>query len=127
MNTSPEERQAILEAAQEVNRTEAAHKAAIARFDALIEGRRVPRAKSDRHGKATDPKSLNQRVLKAITDSPAPVAVNSLALLLKADPKKVRYAIVYHQKKGRVVHAGLEGQYTLKGRMLNGNGAQAEH
>ncbi len=127
MNTSPEERQAILEAAQEVNRTEAAHKAAIAQFSSASSKAVAFREQSDRQGKATDPKSLNQRVLKAITDSPAPVAVKSLALLLKADPKKVRYAIVYHQKKGRVVHAGLEGQYTLKGRMLNGNGAHAEN
>jgi hypothetical protein len=124
--TTPEERQAILEAAQEVNRTEAAHKAAVARFDALIEGRRSPRAKAERKGKSPDPTSLNQRVLKAITDSPSPVAVNSLAVLLGEEPKKVRYAIVYHQKRGRVVHAGQEGQYTLKGRMtLNGNGAKA--
>jgi len=125
-NTTPEERQAILEAAQEVNRAEAAHKAAIARFDALIEGRRVPRAKSGRRGKAPDPKSLNQRVLKAITDSPSPVAIGSLALLLSTTTTKVRNAVVYHQKKGRVVHAGLAGQYTLKGRM-NGNGARAAH
>lgn len=127
MGTSAEERKAIVEAARDVDRAEAEWKAAVARFDALIEGRRAPKlpqAKRKGKGKVADPKSLNQRVLKAITDSTAPASIKSLAIVLNATPQQVRNAVVYHQKKGRVVHAGLEGQYTLKGR-LNVNGASA--
>ena len=99
---SVEERRAILEAAQEVTRTEAAYKAALARFDALIEGRTAPqgttsqgdplvralRKVTSHKGKTPDPNSINQRVLEAIKRSPAPVAIESLALVLNVTPKQ---------------------------------------
>jgi hypothetical protein len=125
----------IRAAANALDRAEAAHQAAQARFKAAVEKlgqsdtsapRRTVIVAPHHGGKAPDPNSLTQRVLKAITDSPSPVAVGSLAMVLSATPKQVRHAIVYHQKRGRIVHAGLPGQFTLKGR-LNVNGAAAEH
>jgi len=130
----------ILSAANEVNRLKAQYEAAVGRFNALVDGRRsahvaqqapsippVPsRRATPRPGKAPDPHSLNQRVLAEITRSPAPVAISALAIVLNATPKQIRYAVIYHQKRGVVVHAGLPEQYTLKGR-LNLNGASAEH
>jgi hypothetical protein len=117
----------ILKAASEVNRLKAGYDAAVLRFQALVDGRRIgktmPAPVRKHKGKVADPKSLNQRVLAEITRSPAPAAIDSLAILLNATPKQVRHAIVYHQKKGRVVRVG-PGEYTLTGRM-NGNGVHA--
>jgi hypothetical protein len=83
-------------------------------------------ANAQHRGKAPDPKSLTQRVLVEIKRSPGPVAISALATLLNVTPKQARNAVVYHQKKGTVVHAGAPEQFILKGRMLNENGAQAE-
>jgi hypothetical protein len=77
-------------------------------------------------GKTPDPKSLTQRVLAEITKSPGPVAISALAAHLNVTPKQARNAVVYHQKKGTVAHAGLPAHFTLSSR-LNGSGAHAEN
>jgi hypothetical protein len=128
----------ILTAANEVNRLKAQYDAAVGRFNALVDGRRsahvaqqaptVPSAPVRRatpRGKAPNPHSLNQRVLAEIIRSPSPVAISALAVVLNATPRQIRYAVIYHQKRGDVVHAGLPEQYTMKGRL--DNGASAEH
>lgn len=132
---SDQERSEIVKAGNEVERLKALYEAAIERFDALVEGRRAAPVAIDfgaasaksfkRKGKAPDPKSLNQRVLAEIARSPTPVAIKALAVLLNATEKQIRHAIVYHQKRGVLVHAGLLEQFTMKDRMVNENGAHA--
>jgi hypothetical protein len=141
-----QQRQEIRFALDEIERLEQQLKVANQRFDALLTGVRQPShlelkeklnteeltdlfksmKAARQRGKAPDPNSLAQRVLAEVTRSPEPVAISALAVLLKANEKQIRNAIVQHQKKGVLVHAGKPEHFTLKGRMLNGNGAHAE-
>ncbi len=136
-----QQRQEIRLALDEIERLERQLALANQRFDALLaQSSHAPEIKispenakaflafsrSQHRGKAPNPKSLTQRVLAEIKGSPGPVAISALATLLNVTPKQARNAVVYHQKKGTVVHAGVPEQFVLKGRMLNGNGTQAE-
>lgn len=141
-----QERREIRLALDEIERLERQLATANQRFDALLAGARQPSQPelkqplntkeltalynslnaARKKGKATDPNSLAQRVLVEVQRSPEPVAISALAVLLKATEKQIRNAIVQHQKKGVLVHAGKPEHFTLKGRMLNGNGAHAE-
>lgn len=139
---SEQQRREIRAALDEIERLERQLAVANQRFDILLaQGGQPPQVKlspeqakaillhaenMQRKGKAPDPNSLAQRVLVEIKRSPDPVAISALAVLLKATEKQIRNAIVQHQKKGVLVHAGKPEHFTLKGRMLNGNGAHAE-
>jgi hypothetical protein len=135
-----QQRQEIRFALDEIERLEQQLKLANQRFDMLLarqsspqtnfgtdQAKRMVEFLKARKGKAPDPNSLTQRVLAEIKRSPDPVAISALAVLLKTTEKQVRNAIVYHQKKGVLVHAGKPEHFTMKGRMLNGNGANAEN
>lgn len=136
------QRREIRLALDEIERLERQLALANQRFDLLLaQGGNAPEFKIDpeqaktylafanaqHRGKAPNPKSLTQRVLAEIKKSPGPVAISALATLLNVTPKQARNAVVYHQKKGTVVHAGVPEQFILKGRMLNGNGTHAEN
>jgi HEAT repeat protein len=125
------QRDAIRKAAVELEQAEAIYKAALQHYDDLLDGQteslplfpaKLPRKVI---GKLPDPNSLNQRVLAAIAKSPDPVAVSALMTLLNESKQRIRHAIIYHQKRGVLVHAGLPEQYKLKERMTNVNGAAA--
>jgi hypothetical protein len=110
-----EQREEILKAADELRLAKAAYDAAVARFDAVLDGRvpAVKREKPKRFGKAPDPRSLTQRVLAAITANGGAMNIGTLAEQFRKSNKEIRNAIVYHQKKGAVIRVG-EGMYDLK-------------
>jgi hypothetical protein len=118
-----EQRNEILKAAEEVHRAKAAYEAAVANFDAALDGRRVFATKHKHVGKAPNPRSLTQRVLAAITANGGAMKIGALAEQFKKSNKEIRNAIVYHQKKGAVIRVG-EGTYDLKVRE-NGSGHHA--
>jgi hypothetical protein len=119
-----QQRDEVLKAADELRRAKVAYETALARFDALFdESARGTERKPKRMGKAPDPHSVNQRVLAALTANGGPMKVDAIADEIKTKAPKVRNAIVYHQKKGRVVRVG-ESLYDLAGRQ-NGSGATA--
>lgn len=136
MPITREQRREIRRAFEEVDLLEAKLDAANLRLEALLSQRNDANAPADvglniqvrtARGKAPDPQSLTQRVLAEIRRSPDPVAISALATLLKVTPRQARNAVVYHQKKGTVVHAGVPEQFMLASRRLNGNGANAEN
>ncbi len=134
MPITKEERVEIRRAFEDVDLAEAKLDAANRRLEALLSRGNRSGAPADTglrihihtgRGKAPDPKSLTQRVLAEIRRSPDPVAISSLATVLNATPRQIRNAIVYHQKRKTVVHAGVPEQFMLRSRQ-NGNGARAE-
>ncbi len=115
-----QQRDEILKAADELRRTKAAYEAALARLDAMLDG---GQGQAKRMGRAPHSRSVNQRVLVALTANGGPMKVDAIAEQIKTKTQKVRNALSYHQKKGRVVRVG-ESLYDLKGRE-NSSGASA--
>jgi hypothetical protein len=120
-----QKREEILKAADELRQAKAAYDAAVARFDAVLDGRvpAVKQAKQKRIGKAPDPNSLSQRVLTVLDANNGPVKIDALAERFNKSNKEIRNAIVYHQKKGVVIRVG-DGLYDLIARK-NGSGPHA--
>jgi hypothetical protein len=125
-----QERQEIRRVIQEINSLEAQLLVANKRLDELIDGARLRaavaanadiadprsiRSQVPRHkGKVADPASLSQRVLQELMGSEQGMSISALARNLGTDPKRIRNAVVYHQKRGTVVHAGLPQTFVLK-------------
>ena len=120
---------AALQAAKEVLRLEAELATAKERFYALIGQPNISPSpnRTKPTGKAINPESINQRVVALLRVGAQ--TVEFMAQHLGATPQQVRHALVYHQKRGRVTHAGVANTYKLL-EVINGNGtipAQVDH